>query len=362
MSSTDEIVSCETKKDGEINTRKRTLDEIEKDDTDFKQEPVSSKTNQVVPNISTRSVRMVGTNSNTTGGVRMNNSSTVSGARVITDDTNQRDSNRQVLYHEFMSCKTFSDVEKLLPRFTQSSLPVVFSGGAIGSDQLWADKATMKNIFTCVLSFTGHTVAYSHSKKELVLKLGNKELVSVDQNVNKISALLHRHIKFDFIRNLMRRNMYQIQQADRVYAIGYIDNQGKIDGGTAWACEAFFQLGKTDLYIFDINSCMWLKKSDQPTDERIKKVWIKVVPPLLLDGKCKTAALIGTREISKSTSMFTIVKNAMDDVLADKTNNTDDTSTNTNVSMSLLSEVDLDTDVSCLGRGLEPVLKRIKSE
>jgi len=75
-------------------------------------------------------------------------------------------------------------------------------------------------------------------------------------------------------KDLVRRNWFQANGAEAIFAISRIINPGELDkgfinktgkqivsGGTAWACEMAIQMGKS-VYVFDMKTngwyCWWL--------------------------------------------------------------------------------------------------------
>lgn len=130
------------------------------------------------------------------------------------------------------------------------------SGGAIGSDSYWDSigrKFGVKN----------HVHYYPKGNKNF---RGNKplrknELLLADQYLNRVNEILKRRFpaENEYVNNLLRRNYYQVKNADMVVAVGTINND-RVEGGTGWAVHMAPLLNKR-AFVFDQIKNEWYKLS-----------------------------------------------------------------------------------------------------
>lgn len=136
---------------------------------------------------------------------------------------------------------------------------VCLSGGAAGADVTWGDNAFKAGHQVVHWSYKGHK---SHDPDHTFL-LDEEELSEANDYLIEANLTLKR--KLDFKKRyipLLQRNWYQIKYADRVYAVGslnekaviynphdgydqkyHITNDRKdrmgVNGGTGWACQMY---------------------------------------------------------------------------------------------------------------------------
>ena len=150
---------------------------------------------------------------------------------------------------------------------------VVTSGAAEGSDQLWGAALTKRGVPVIHYSFKGGTY-FGHDKAEglAIRQLKESQLEQANKHVLKANETLGRKIA-DIKKtayNLIRRNWYQVKDADAVYAIGDIvrttSEAGKntflinrsVKGGTGWGVQMALDKGKS-VNVYDIRSKSWHK-------------------------------------------------------------------------------------------------------
>lgn len=143
------------------------------------------------------------------------------------------------------------------------------SGGADGSDLQWGMCAGRAGHMVVHFSFAGHK---SNAPTIEITELSQNMLDEADPFIEKANKTLNRRIGSlsCFVRNLLRRNWYQVRHAERVYAVSTIKD-GLVHGGTAWAVQMYIDAGGTEAYVFDQDQECWLVWSG--------KGWIDVVPP-----------------------------------------------------------------------------------
>lgn len=133
------------------------------------------------------------------------------------------------------------------------SMNVCFSGGASGADVAWGLKAKEAGHDVIHFSFSRHRAG----TQENLHILSSEELAVADPHLITASKSLKRSVPFfkPAIANLLRRNWYQINQTERVYAVSKIDPMANsrtgVDGGTAWAIEMAIDHGVPEIHLFD---------------------------------------------------------------------------------------------------------------
>lgn len=146
---------------------------------------------------------------------------------------------------------------------------VVHSGGALNTqrdnrrdsaDLVWEDKLKEKGVTTESHSFQGHKQGGEnkvvHSKAELE---------AADDHIDKANETLGRTGKGwtditskagKYVRNLFRRNWYQVKDASQVLAVADINADGQVEGGTAVAVQMAIDNNKP-VYVYDQKTNLW---------------------------------------------------------------------------------------------------------
>lgn len=164
------------------------------------------------------------------------------------------------------------------------------TGGAFGSDIAWEHHCIKIGIQVRSYSFAGHS---SQSSKQSKVILNEHELVSAQPYVTKAAKNLGRNLpKAGYVLNLLRRNWYQVKDADTVYAIGTIDENKQVEGGTGYAVQMSVDnlinsLTPISLNVFDQNVGSWFMWK--------QKQWFQIDEPEL---PTKIFAGIGTRNVN----------------------------------------------------------------
>lgn len=170
------------------------------------------------------------------------------------------------------------------------------SGMATGSDTVWAKAADAAGIKTIGHSFKGHGKG-SRPALETRNELTEKQLEAADEFVEK--AAMRMGEKYDpiikttgkqasddaFRINLLRRNYYQIKDADAVIAITQLADKSRLKtvGGTRYAVQMGIDKG-VPVYVFDQVKKSWFKWDGE--------VFVKSgLPPVY-----KSPATVGRRE------------------------------------------------------------------
>lgn len=175
---------------------------------------------------------------------------------------------------------------------------VCFSGGAEGADIAWGNEAVDNGQELVHFVFKNHN-SVKKSKIDAFI-LSQEELEYADDEMKRVNLLsLSRTFPSysDYTTNLIRRNYWQIYLTERVYSIANLDknNPKSVEGGTAWAVEAYKLKSKEkdvepEIYTFDQNKKSWFKFQ---LDAMVP--WIEITIPPKPHGKWTG---IGTRQLS----------------------------------------------------------------
>lgn len=132
------------------------------------------------------------------------------------------------------------------------------SGGCHGADMEWDRIGRM-------LGFTNHKHYRPADLKSATPDIRQK----IENDVHKAAiSLMRPTVEFPG-KNLVRRNWFQANGADAIFAIsrivkpgdldkGFVNKTGKqiVSGGTGWAVEMAIQMGKP-VHVFDMKSNLW---------------------------------------------------------------------------------------------------------
>ena len=133
------------------------------------------------------------------------------------------------------------------------------SGGAEGSDSMWATEGSGFNVPFVHYTFKGHqTRAKGYHRK-----LSEPELDEAVPKIRKANETLKRgdYDKYrNFVKRLIKRNWYQVKYSDAIYAIGELEKGNtQVKGGTGWATQMAIDAGKKDIYVYNLGNKKWYK-------------------------------------------------------------------------------------------------------
>ena len=162
--------------------------------------------------------------------------------------------------------------------------PILHSGGAQGADTIFEKFAKAAGHVVKAFSFKGHI-----TKSKNRYKLLPEQLRKADTFLKKANKTLKRKIpKKEDVRNLLRRNYYQVKDVDQVVAVGHLETQDtQVKGGTGWAVQMAIDLGVKDIHVFNLAKNEWNKWDG--------KKFVKAEAPVLSNNY----AGIGARPKSK---------------------------------------------------------------
>lgn len=149
-----------------------------------------------------------------------------------------------------------------------SSENVCFSGGSKGADQVFGEQAER----------VGHTVQhytfFNHlSPCKKVVRLNVIDLLAADDYLKVAARILGRSYppKTEYVTNLLRRNYYQIENTEKIFAVGLFETDttqdtlfgsmhtGPIKSGTGWTVALGIIAGIKEIYFFDHVVNQWFE-------------------------------------------------------------------------------------------------------
>ena len=163
----------------------------------------------------------------------------------------------------------------------------VHSGMAEGADTAWAEAADRVGIKTIGHSFEKHSIKGTRPKLETRNVLTAEQLKEADAQLKIANETLKRPTGniSEYVRNLFRRNYYQVKDSEAVIAVSKLNSETIVDGGTGWATQMGIDMGKP-VYVFDQVKKSWFKWDG-------KKFVDSDLPP-----KFKSFAGIGSRKLT----------------------------------------------------------------
>lgn len=162
------------------------------------------------------------------------------------------------------------------------------SGGAQGADMAFERACVKAGITVRAFSFQGHK---TESTNKIILT--ESQLLEGHQSLLIANETLKRwYPGKPWVNNLLRRNFYQIRDAQAVFAIAQIDQVGwkTVDGGTGWAVE-MAKNQKVPVYVFDQNLKHWYNWCYET--QQWKVINLGTIP------KYEIFAGIGSRDLTK---------------------------------------------------------------
>ncbi len=129
----------------------------------------------------------------------------------------------------------------------------LLSGGAYGSEAafgVWAERYGVQEIN---FSFEGHEIVRSRG----IVKLNEAELHQGDVSLAYLVLHMHRtYPRTPEFRKVLQSIWHQVQSAGEVFAVGVIQQDSTVRGGTGWAVELARHWDKP-IYVFDQDRGAW---------------------------------------------------------------------------------------------------------
>lgn len=148
------------------------------------------------------------------------------------------------------------------------AMSLLISGGAAGAD----------TVFATLAQRAGHRVLIYTTRNCPSLEMAKPYVIRANQTLNRRYPNEKPHLNA-----LLERNYFQIADTSAVYAVGLLSKNGKIQGGTTWACQMFYDLIGTTrpLYFFDMNTNVWYLLIGNPNLDGLNfgNRWTATQPP-----------------------------------------------------------------------------------
>lgn len=161
----------------------------------------------------------------------------------------------------------------------------LFSGGHSGAESFFGECAEKWNVREVTFSFDGHFI----KREKNVVMLNENDLKQGDISMEIVSLHMHRqYAHVDSIKRVLQSIYHMVNKGMQVFAIGIIQDDDTVRGGTGWAVE----LGKffnRNVHVFDKEKCAWY------TWKQGK--WAKDLPCIHEKTFCGT----GSRELTKES-------------------------------------------------------------
>lgn len=167
---------------------------------------------------------------------------------------------------------------------TSAAEVTVYSGGLAGAEAAFGEAAERHGAREVNYTFTGHVQARTRGANPLT----EQELQAGDVSLAYVSRRLRRdYAEGSQIRRVLQSLWHQVSNAQVVYVIGAIQEDGTVTGGTGWSVELARMWNKR-LWVFDQDKDTWFRWNGED--------WVEGVPVLDACAICGT----GTRYLSDS--------------------------------------------------------------
>ncbi len=177
---------------------------------------------------------------------------------------------------------------------------ICFSGGAIGADSIFSQESIKKGFNVIDYSFDGHN---TNSKNRVILN--NKQLKDGFEKIKITNKRLNRNINnlSSYVKNLLARDWYQVKNSDTIFAIGLMNSENTVAGGTGYAVSMAVD-EKKPIFLFEQNHNQWYYYDYQSNRFEI----YEEIPKLT-----KKFTGIGTRKINNNgiCAIITLFKNIL---------------------------------------------------
>ncbi len=167
---------------------------------------------------------------------------------------------------------------------------IAHSGGAQGTDSYLSDIFSQHNYHVIHHSFKGHTCSNNTGE---IIRHSQKELDKQIPILEKLLIHLDRDMpKKQYIKNLLLRTIFQVNNTELIMAVGEIINfrRGVVKSGTGYAV-AYGILYKIPILFLDQIKLKWYCSLDGlPFQKLLRKPSISKFP--------KNITIVGSRELS----------------------------------------------------------------
>jgi hypothetical protein len=140
-------------------------------------------------------------------------------------------------------------------------LKTCLTGGAKGADHKFEKESIKYGCEVIAYSFRGHNATLE--KRDNCFILTQEELQTSDPMCEFAAGKLGKTFTDakPYVKNLLRRNAFQLKGSHAVFAIAPLENEKRVKGGTGWAVE----MAKTKsipIYVWDKGWFEWQSSSE----------------------------------------------------------------------------------------------------
>ena len=196
---------------------------------------------------------------------------------------------REVVRLRLLKDHDSRDVQDLHLRLDLPTMRVVrryhlVSGGSRGAEAEFGACAERWGMPEVNYSFDGHRMRV---RQRGVVMLTEPELNRGDFSLLYASKRLNRQLTdIPLVRNVLKTIWHQITHATQVFAVGIIQDDNTVRGGTGWGVE-LSRLWKKPLFVFDQERRSWFQWSG--------RAWEMTQPPVI---STESFAGVGTQSLS----------------------------------------------------------------
>lgn len=160
----------------------------------------------------------------------------------------------------------------------------LYSGGLRGAEAEFGAQAERFGVREVTFAYEGH----EPSRDRGVLTLGPEEMKRGDVSMEIVCLRMNRtYSRVDAIRKVMQMIFHMVLSGYQVFAVGWIQPNDTVKGGTGWAVE-LAKLFNRPLSVFDQDRDAWFTWENN--------AWVPSQPVI----EHKTFAGTGTRNLTES--------------------------------------------------------------
>jgi hypothetical protein len=158
----------------------------------------------------------------------------------------------------------------------------LYSGGLQGAEAEFGHEAEKWGVGEVTFSYEGHEI----SRDRGLVLLGPEEMKRGDISMEIVCMRMNRtYSQVEAIRKVMQLLFHMVNHGFQVFAIGWIQPNDTVKGGTGWAVE-LAKLFNRPLSVFDQDRQAWFTWKDNG--------WVESLPTI----EAKTFVGTGTRHLS----------------------------------------------------------------
>jgi len=132
---------------------------------------------------------------------------------------------------------------------------VLFSGGLKGAEAAFGEMAEKHGLEEVNFTFEGRETERSRG----IRTLSHAELKQGEVSLAYVSKLMNRRYPdTDYIKRVLQTIWHQVNNAQEIYVVGSVLEDGTVSGGTGWGAE-FAKLCNKPLSVFDQDRNQWLR-------------------------------------------------------------------------------------------------------